>query len=108
MNPPTNPQEELRNILGCICASRGDYDGKSYNLKTEQWESCSCVWQLKQLQAISKSHSLALISRIEEEVIGEADTDPYDKTPFGEGWQNGRTTLRNQQRTSLNRIKETL
>lgn len=39
-------------------------------------------------------------------LIGEDDTDEYDKTPYGNGWQDGRKALRQQQRRTLGRKGE--
>lgn len=58
-------KKDIQDILGCTCAFNEQYDEKSYNLKTEEYEPCSCV---KQIPAI-----LNLI----ESVIGE--DEPYPR-----------------------------
>lgn len=39
-----------REILGCQCSHNGTSDGRAYNLKTEDYEDCSCIAQLSSLQ----------------------------------------------------------
>lgn len=71
MNPDSKANK-VRDILGCMCSfgeepEDKDYDGKSYNLKTEKYEDCSCVDQLAQLFDLIKA-----------EVIGMKDPNIHD------------------------------
>lgn len=54
---PTTPDEPkernaLRDILNCACSYTEEYNGLSYNIKTDDYEPCSCVEQLPKLDLI--------------------------------------------------------
>lgn len=90
MSKPTHPNQDtlntgkVRDILGCTCSFNETYDGKSYNLKTNEYEDCSCVEMLPNL--------LELIL----EIIGEDENE----TPFT-GIKHPTRIDRNQLRAEL-------
>lgn len=101
--PGKTPQEILRNlvrdILGCICSFADKYDGKSYNLKTEKYEDCSCMGTLHQLHAL-----------IRGEVIGDDEPNVIDDGYRGVEFQSpdyaaiNRNIVRKEQREAIDRL----
>lgn len=51
----SNLKKDIRDILGCTCAFNEQYDSKSYNLKTEEYEDCECVRKIPQILNLIES-----------------------------------------------------
>lgn len=56
--------DRLRDILNCTCSYNEEYDGKSWNNKTQEYDDCSCVERIPQLQALISQ----TLSSIEKEI----------------------------------------
>lgn len=115
--PPTDKavEAELREKIAQIVLTRTPrrgvmvttgHGGGTVLDTTSASDKAYALWCVDQIMALIKSSNLALLNRIQEQVVGE-DENPYTS---GRGFKDGHTTsrnkLRDKQRQALTSIRK--
>jgi hypothetical protein len=74
--------DELRDILGCMCAFSETYDGREWNNKTQSYEDCSCVGKIRDISDHLRQRDTQLIAKLRE--LGPKKRDMADMRGLGQ------------------------
>ena len=62
------PSEEhihqIRQILACTCSFNDTYNGRSWNIKTEEYEDCGCIEQIPQIISLINEARIDELNRL--------------------------------------------